>query len=340
MFFLSVPVFVIFSLIHRNMLCAHPILLCMLIVILVGVLQNLLGGRKKMIAGGQHMQDLAIGVVIIVPTKHSVETVVNAMLHAAARPELLRFYVAKLCEPGEEQVSIFDMRSRVATRVYHVRARHGDKARLRSRLISEVSEAFTLVLTINHQLEMGWDDELMRQLSSTRDSNALISSRLGPAQDNTGYLCLDHLENDVGSIKWLPFSEPPKRPQISICASSEFIFGSSELLQRSWPSADSLNGASEDMTLTASLWMHGANFYAAGRVPFWLPGGAKGESDLPGPMRYPPGSSERTKAELYTHLGIRRGRVTSRSREGLSANASAQERFSKLGQTFTVHRDL
>ena len=55
---------------------------------------------------------------------------------------------------------------------------------------------------------------------------------------------------------------------------------------------------------------------------------------------YLPDRGARTQRELLSYMGLRNGKASSRARAGLTGGATAQERFSKLGQTVTLRRDL
>ena len=59
-----------------------------------------------------------------------------------------------------------------------------------------------------------------------------------------------------------------------------------------------------------------------------------------GLFEYPMHLSVRTQAELHRHLSLRNERISSRWKSGVTQDATAQERFSKLGETFPAHRDL
>tara|TARA_B100000683_G_scaffold166601_2_gene160530 strand:+ start:11896 stop:12858 length:963 start_codon:yes stop_codon:yes gene_type:complete len=319
----------------------HPFLVCAILLVAVGVLQNIFAPKRPVISS-KEMQGLTIGVVLVVPPKQHVEPIVSGLLHSAARPECVRFYVAKLCDPGEDQLAIQDVKIRVSTRVHYVRARFGDAARLRARLLPDVLETYCLMLDSSFQAEMGWDDTLIGEWQAARDKDGALTTRLASHEAPEGFLTVDAMDDrHNATFGWIGYACVPKRPQPSLCASANFLFARTVSLLDTWPSVDSLNGADEDATVTAHLWMSGTDFYAPASMPLWRAPGTPNTDAPSGLMRMPPHRGpRRSQAELLHAMGIRRGRVTSRGKTGISQNATASERFAKCGETFVAHRDL
>lgn len=320
----------------------HPVLLLLLFGILAGIVQHIFTPKRNALAGVR-MQHCTIGVVLVAPPGEAVEPKLATLLHGAARPECVRFYVAKLAQEAEAQEVIQDLRVRVATRLHYVHATHGDAARLRARLIPEVLERYLLVLSWDHATEMGWDDSLINALEQPGRGReaAVLTSRLAPRDDHAGFPTVAEHSESATRFEWRPFIEPPKYAQPAIAASVDLLFGPSEALGDRWPSVDTLRGADEDATVSAVLWMRGVDFFAPAELCFWRERLQVSAEAFPGgKMRTAEGRTTRTRAEFLTALGVRKGRVGSRGRSGLTHNAAALERFAKIGQTFTVYRDL
>ena len=321
------------------MFSMHPVLLCLCVVIVIGIVHNMFTPARTDVLADE-ARTHTVGVVLVAPPGEMVEPRILALMHAAVRPNYVRFYVAKVCSKAEDEPAIQNPRLRVNTRIHYIREGYVTDAHLRARLIPDVMEYHVLVLDWPHQIEMGWDNAMVSDLQSCRRGAVALSSRLPVSGAKSGFLTVEEHAVHSTRIGWSPFVEQPKRPLPSIAFSANFLFARTHDVSSAWPSAEALQDNDEDATVTASLWMCGVDAFAPAHMPVWLAPGVKPSTKSSSSMHTPRSGTTRSRGELLTHLGIRNGRVTSRARSGLTQAATAQERFAKLGQTFTTHRDI
>lgn len=317
----------------------HPLVIVLSIFIVVGLVQRLFPSKRKSVCDAAHKR-VGIGVVLVAPPLADVERKLQALLSLSTSPNLVKLYVAKMCEVGEVPSELSHLKTRVATRMHFVRARRNSPERLRATLIREVLEPYVLCLAWHHEVEWGWDDMLLRAWTACRDESAVLSTRLSKRTSEPGYLFVSSFDGVQVSFGVAPFAIPPPSPEPSIACSSQLLFASTPLTQRGWPTKKDLVDAHEDFALTAFLWMHGARFYAPHNQPAFSEVGHE-ETETPGAVRLPPATSTpRTREEMWTSLGVRRGKLSSRARTGLTLTASVNERFHKVGQTIALQREL
>ena len=320
----------------------HPAIVCLCVAILISIIHNLLAPKSC----NSDVRGRTIGVLLVSPPGAEVEPRILALMHAATLPQSIRFYVAKLCSATEDDPAIQNMRLRVCTRMHYVRQGHVKDSHLRARLVRDVLERNILVLDWYHRAEIGWDETLLAELERCQSENGavVLTSQMLPTFDDTpGFLTVHEHSDDITRLGFQKYANVPKRPVPSIAVSAKFMFGDSDAIRFAWPSAEIVRENGEDPTLSASIWMHGIDAFAPAHTPFCKCEGAPSHAthDDHNSMHIPNSSATvRSRNELFTHMGIRNGRVTSRARAGLSQHASAQERFAKLGQTFNVHREI
>ena len=318
-------------------------LICMSIVILIGVIQHIFSERQRSSLRANEMRGLTIGVVLVAPPGAEVEARVTALLHAAARPECIRFYVAKLCESTNDVPSLSNARVRVCTRMHYVRASRNSAPRLRARLIHEVLEQYVLCLGWNHEAEMGWDETLINLHGACpKQRSVLLTTRLAPTEKGVTFLAVSEFGTNRMRLSSYAFAVPPKRATPTLAMSAQVAFAETQTVRGAWVDADVFTGKGidEDATLTTILWMAGVDFFTPQHSPFVLSTGAAECTDTEGRFVWGKAHVTRSRAELLTTLGIRNGKATSRARAGLTQGATAQERFDKLGQAFRMRRDI
>lgn len=315
----------------------HPLVIVLLALIALGLLQRLGPAKKESV---QLVQRFALGVLLVAPAKADVEARLSAMLRLCAHPNRVRFYVAKVCGAGESAVDINDTRLRLATRIQFVRARHSKPERLRATLVGQVLEPYLLCTCWHHEVEWGWDDMLVQELKACRDTSAVLTGHLVSRAKDASFPHLDTLrERTVVGFAHTAFAVPPSSPQPAIVCSTQLLFGPTLQLQEAWPARSDVEDAHEDATLTAFLWMRGLRFYCPHNQPLYAEVGHE-PREVPGRLVLPTGHTHRTRDEFWASIGVRNGRMSSRSRAGLTLRASASERYHKVGQSLAVRRDI
>lgn len=311
----------------------HPLLLILLLLIVIGLVQRAFRSEPKPTARA------GIGVVLVAPPRVDVEPKLQRLLRLSSNPSLVRLYVAKMCGASDAPVELGDLKTRAASRMHFVRARRNTPERLRAALVREVLEPHLLCLPWHHEAVHGWDELLLREWTACSDAHAVLTARLSSRPGEAGFLFLTSFDGERAAFGSAPFASPPAGPERSIACSAQLLFAPTPLLQRGWPAKSDVVGVHEDATLTAFLWMHGARFYSPHNQPVLAEAGHEPPED-PGRVGLPATPTLRTREELWTALGIRNGKLSSRARAGLTVRASFNERFHKIGQTIALQREL
>ena len=320
----------------------HPLLITLCIFVVLGLVQRLFPPSRGRIGKDATPGPGGIGVVLVAPAGAEVEPKLRTLLSLSADPKLVKLYVAKMCEAGEvpAEPSNFDVRA--ASRMHYVRARRNTQQSLRAALVQKVLEPHTLCIPWYHEAEWGWDDLLHREWTACADRDGVLSTRITNRAGEPGYITLSSFDGTNVSFGVASFASQPPGPEPSIACSAQLLFAPTHLLQRGWPTKKEVDGAHEDFALTAFLWMNGARFYAPHNQPLFFETGRE-ERDTPGPTRFPTtagGGTPRTREELWTSLGVRRGKLSSRARSGVTLRASMNERFHKTGHHISIQREL
>ena len=316
----------------------HPLVIIILTLVVLGLVQKLFPSKTNAV-GEATIRRNGIAVVLVAPPTVDVEPKLQLLLSLAAHPCLVKIYDAKMCKGNEAPMELNNLKTRVATRMHFVRAKLNTPQRLRAALVQQVLEPHILCLPWYHEIEWGWDDLLLKEWVACADNKAVLTARLTNRAVEPGYMFISSFDGSQVSFGSAPFASPPSRPEPSIACSSQLLFAPTSLLQPGWPPKDDLHDAHEDFALTASLWMHGARFYAPHNQPVFFEVGHE-DKEAPGSVRLPSKDTQRSRDELWTSLGIRQGKLSSRARSGLTMKASANERFHKIGQTIALQREL
>jgi hypothetical protein len=323
----------------------NPMLLCLCIAILVGVVQHLFSDRRRSNVHANEMRRNTIGVILVAPPGAEVEDRLTTMLHAAMRPECIRFYVAKLCATTDDVPTLSGARIRLCTRIHYVRSTRNSAQRLRARLIQEVVERYVLCLAWDHEVELGWDETLIGMHEACGNTNPypiMLTTRLAPLEKGPTFLAVSAFDGNRMKLSSYAFAMPSKRPMPTIAMSAQLAFAQLHDARGAWGDADVLKGkgVDEDATLTVSLWMAGVDFFTPHHTPFVLATGTAERAETDGQFVWAKHAGGRNRVELLTALGVRRGKATSRAKAGLTQTATAEERFHKLGQSIRMHRDI
>lgn len=316
----------------------HPVLVCLLVALLIGVVHNVLSPTPRMHVGSTPRDAPSIGVVLVVPPRASMETQLLTTFHSATTAHV-RFYVAKMCAPDETPEALQDMQIRVVTRVHYVNARTTAPAVLRARLLADVTEEYALVVGFPHTCDMGWDRSLLAALHAC-PRHAVLSHRLAKGAEDAPVATCQEWDGARARFVWKPYAAIPKRPQPSLAASTHLVFGDAVDLCDAWPGAAAARDGGEDATVTAHLWMRGVDVFSPACACVARPPDAPDEPSAMERVEWPTTRVARTRRELLTFWGLRAEKPSSRSRLGLTQDASAAERFAKVGQTLPIHREL
>ena len=313
----------------------HPLLIIVLIFVVFGLIQRVYPSKTKR----EISKKMGIGVVLIAPPNVDVESRLKVILSLASNPNMIRLYVVKICDGGEIPVEMSNLKTRVATRMHFVRARNNTESCLRAALIQKVLEPHILCIPWYHEVEWAWDELLLKELVACHDSSAVLTTHLSNRAEQPKFMFVSSLDGEIISFDSTQFASPPVRPELSLLCSAQLLFGPTSLLQTGWPSKQELREVHEDSTLTAFLWMSGACFYSPHNQPVFSEVGRE-VKDVPGRVGTPKKTSTRTQDEFWMSIGIRRGRLSSRARCGLTLKASVNERFHKIGQTIALEREI
>ena len=183
-----------------------------------------------------------------------------------------------------------------------------------------------------------WDDILLRVLRQCPQSNAVLTTVPPMARLDAGvggtFL---GIEKSGEAPRPRPFAMPPARPQPSIFASAQMCFGPTTLVVGGAP-ARGVNVYNEDLVLSQSLWMCGANFYAPqASVLHTLNVQIDERTVRKLDETWEPRASARTARE-WVHFSGRRAKGWSRRAQlGLTSGAGHEERFAKYGDQLDLH---
>ena len=316
----------------------HPLVIAILVLVVIGLVQKLFPSKKKDLQE-ETIRRNGIAVILVAPPSVDVEQKLKLLLSLSANPNLVKIYVAKMCEGKETPMELSNLKTRVATRMHFVRAKLNTPPRLRAAMVRQVLEPHILCLPWYHEVEWGWDDLLLKEWVACADQNAVLTTRLSNRAVDSGYIFISSFDGSRVSFDSAPFASPPSRPEPSIACSAQLLFAPTALVQNTWPSKEDLVDAHEDFALTAFLWMGGARFYSPHNQAAFFEVGRE-DKETPGSTRFPSKGTCRSRDELWTALGIRQGRLSSRARSGLTLKASVNERYHKIGQTIALQREL
>ena len=327
----------------------HPVIVLFVAAIVLTLWSRMTSwmGRGERIAPQQLQQ--TITVVAVASPGEPVEPYVR-LLRTATWPGRVTLRLFKMLgpqEPPPDESAWWTLRHAV-----RMSKRYGafDRAGERMRLLRDgsVGSEFALLLGGPVEAAAGWDELLLRmraQCGGAKNSSAtpsvpFLTAVPEPAQvSGLGvgtYLSLAKAPDAAYVSR--PFAVPPQRPQPSLVASAQLLFGPAALLAACAPDAG-LNAANEDAVLSQALWMGGAAFFAPqAAVAAAMPTPTGPTRRLEREWSANDASTYRTAREWAVWCGKKEGGAYGRRAQlGLTPQATHEERYAKHGEALAMH---